>query len=369
MNGKKLFSLVASDGTLRLYADDVDTGTPGADEVVIRIDAAPINPADLLTLLPGVDLTTLESSGTVDRAEVKATIPPERLADLAGRFGTPMGAGTEGAGQVVAAGPGAEHLIGKTVACMGRAMYAEYIRVPAVACFTLPDGVTAAQGASSIVNPVTALAILDTMRADGHSALAHTAAASNLGQMLNRICIDSDVPLVNIVRRREQADLLRSQGAQHVCVSSDADFLEQLVEAFDEARVSLAFDAVGGGPLIGQMLEAMETAALRHVAQYSRYGSLTRKTVYVYGALEDQPIQYQRKSDLMWTVSGWLLSLPPQRMKELWDQTSLKLTTTFMTKHAASLSLCELLTPSNLRLCAQHGTGQKLLIIPHKHSL
>ncbi|KRB82367.1 hypothetical protein ASE00_09875 [Sphingomonas sp. Root710] len=366
MRGKKLFSLVQENGTFELYAEDVETGPPGPNEVIIRIDASPINPADLLTLIPAVDLDTLEAAGTEDRPAVKALILGGRLAELAGRFGTPTETGTEGAGLVVDAGQDAAHLIGKTVACMGRAMYAEYIRLPASACFVLPDDIPAVQGASSIVNPLTALAMIDTMRSDGHSALLHTAAASSLGQMLNRVCIDQDIPLVNVVRRQEQADLLRSQGARYVCVSTEDGFRDQLLDALDETQATLAFDAIGGGPLIGQLLEAMESVALRRATQYSRYGSLIRKTVYVYGALEDQPIQYQRKSDLSWTVSGWLLPLSRQRMAELWAQVPQQLTTTFLTKYGADLSLEELLMPANLERCAQNATGQKFLVSPHK---
>ncbi|MBP7337896.1 hypothetical protein [Niveispirillum sp.] len=366
MKGRKLFSLLQADGVVTLYAEDVETGLPAADDVIIRIDAAPINPSDLALLIASADLATLRTAGTADRPVLEATIPAERRAELAGRVGTPMAVGNEGAGVVIAAGENVTHLIGKTVACLGHAMYAEYIRVPAKACYVLPDGITAVEGAASLVNPLTALAMTDTMRAEGHAALVHTAAASSLGQMLNRICIDDGIPLVNVVRRKEQADLLRSQGAQYVCVSSDEDFSDQLVDALEKTRATIAFDAIGSGALVNQLLDGMETVALRHVSRYSRYGSMTRKTVYVYGCLDDQPIQIQRGFDFSWNVAGWLLPMSQQRKTEAWKRVSQQMKTTFSTRFSTCLSLDDVLVPSNFIQFAQKATGQKFLITPNK---
>lgn len=366
MKGQKLFSLVEADGTLSLYSEIVDAGAPGPDEVVIRIEAAPINPSDLALLLASADLNTVRPSGTPDMPAIEATIPPELLKGLAGRIGVPMPVGNEGAGLVVAAGQNATHLMGKTVACMGRAMYAQYIRIPANACHLLPEGFDAVDGAASIVNPLTSLAMIETMRAEGHSALIHSAAASSLGQMLNRLCLEQDITLINIVRRQEQADLLLSQGAKHVFASSDDAFSSKLSELLYETQATIAFDAIGGGPLIDQLLDSMETAALRRATHYSRYGSMTRKTVYVYGGLDGRPIHFRRGFDFSWTVSGWLLPLSQQRMAELWKEAAPKLKTTFSTSYAASLSLDEILMPEILVRYASQGTGQKILVSPHK---
>lgn len=371
MIGKKLFSLVRADGTLVLYLDDVDTGVPGPDDVIVRIDATPINPSDLLVLLAFVDPGTLQVSGSLDRPLVTGVISSERLQDLAGRIESPQAVGNEGAGLVVAAGENAAHLVGKTVALIGRAMFAEYIRVPAGICRVLPDGIGAIDGAASLINPLTALGMIETMRTEGHSALVHTAAASSLGQMLNRICIEDGIPLINIVRRKEQACLLRDQGAQHVCVSSEENFSAELADALEATRATIAFDAIGGGLLIGQLLDGMEAVALRNLSHYGRYGSMTQKRVYVYGALDDRPIQFQRRFDFSWSVSGWLLTpflekLSQNRLATLWSRIATHLDTTFASSYTALLSLEDALQPSNLKQCAQQATGRKFLITPHK---
>lgn len=370
MIGRKLFSLVQADGAVALYTEEVDTGPPAADEVVVRIDAAPVNPSDLLLLLATADPATARSTGTADRPAMQATIPAHQRATVAPRVGIPMPVGNEGAGTVIAAGADAAHLLGKTVACLGRGMFAQYIRVPAAACHVLPDGVSAAQGAASLINPLTALMIVEVMGAEGHGALVHTAAASSLGQMLNRICVEDGVPLVNIVRRQDQADLLRNQGARHVCITSEADFPARLLEALDETGATIAFDAIGGGPLIGQLLDGMETVAIRRLPHYSRYGSMTRKTVYIYGLLDSRPIQYHRGFDFSWNVAGWLLTpyfeaLSKQRLAELWHRISAQLTTTFATRFADTLSLDEMLAPVAVERYAQKATGRKFLIAPH----
>lgn len=364
-------SLVQSDGSLVLHTAEVEIGQPEPNEVIIRIEAAPVHPSDQLLLLATADPSTIRSTGTADEPQVTAVIPDERLAGVAGRIGIAQAVGNEGAGIVVAAGENVTHLMGKTVACLGRGMYAEYIRLPASACYVLPDGITAAQGAASLVNPLTALTIVETMRAEGHVGLVHTAAASSLGQMLNRICVEDGIPLVNIVRKKEQADLLRAQGAQHVCVTADPDFRKHLDQALDATQATIAFDAIGGGHLIGQLLDSMETVAMKKLTEYSRYGSMRRKTIYVYGALGDEPIDFHRGFEFAWNISGWLVTpylqaMSQERKAEIWQRISTHLTTTFATTYAAILSLEEILVPSNLQRGLQLATGSKFLIMPHK---
>src|SRR5450631_4724181 len=252
----QLRSLVKKNGDLEVSLTHVPIPVPAANEVLVRIEAAPINPSDLGLLFAGADLTQATQGGTKDQPRVMARVPDAALKGMAARFDVSMPIGNEGAGVVVEAGSSAaaQALLGKTVAALGGAMYSQYRCVPHEQCLVLPAGATPADGASSFVNPLTALGMVETMRREGHTALVHTAAASNLGQMLNRICRHDGVPLVNIVRKPEQRERLVALGALHVCVSSAPSFMQELTDALAATGATLAFDATGGGPLAGQIL-------------------------------------------------------------------------------------------------------------------
>ncbi|MDT5277335.1 MAG: NADPH:quinone reductase, partial [Mycobacterium sp.] len=309
-NALELRSLVTSRGTLELSLHDVPVPSPAANEVLVRVEASPINPSDLGVLIAGADMATATVAGTSERPVVTATLKDAALKGLTARVDTPLPVGNEGAGTVVAAGSSsaAQALLGKTVGIAGGGMYTQYRAVDASACLVLPEGVTAKDGASSFVNPLTALGMLETMRREGHSGLVHTAAASNLGQMLVKLCIKDDVPLVNIVRKPDQEELLRSLGAVHVLNSESPSFSTDLVEALKATSATLAFDATGGGTLASQILNGMEQAASSTAAEYSRYGSTVHKQAYIYGGLDTGPTTLTRNFGMAWGLGGWLLT-------------------------------------------------------------
>jgi NADPH2:quinone reductase len=288
---------------------------------------------------------------------------------MAARIGQSLPVGNEGAGVVIAAGPGAEPLLGRTVAVLGGAMYAQHRLMKAADCLRLPEGATAAEGASCFVNPLTALGMVETMRKEGHRALVHTAAASNLGQMLNRICLKDDVALVSIVRSPAQAGLLREQGAVHVCDSSQPEFMADLVEAVTTTDATLGFDAIGGGRLASQILTAMEAAASRKAGAFSRYGSSTHKQVYIYGGLDLKPTELTRSYGMAWGVGGWLLTpflqnLGVEGTQRLRQRVADELTTTFKSVYAREISLFDVLDPAILSEINRRATGEKALINP-----
>ncbi len=370
-SGLQLRSLVTSAGTLELSLVDVPTPAPGDDEVVIRVEAAPINPSDLGLLIGGADLTQATSAGSGASATISAPIESRVLRGLNGRLDESMAVGNEGAGVVVAAGSSdaAQALLGKTVALAGGSMYSRYRCAKAAICSALPDGITAAQGASSFVNPLTALCMTETMRREGHTALVHTAAASNLGQMLNKICIADGIALVNIVRKPEQADLLRGIGAKYVVDSSSDTFMKDLIEALTETGATIAFDAIGGGKLAGQILTAMEAAANAKATTYSRYGSSTFKQVYIYGGLDQSPTELNRSFGLCWALGGWLLTPYLQKigfadMIALQQRVGRELTTTFASHYTRVISLADTLNLDTARSYASIKTGEKYLINP-----
>ncbi len=302
----------------------------------MRVEASPINPSDLGMLIPGADMTAATLGGTPHRPTVSAPLGAGALAGLSARVDKPLPVGNEGAGTVVAAGssPAAQALLGKTVGIAGGAMYTQYRVVAASACLVLPERATARDGASSFVNPLTALGMLETTRRQGHSALVHTAAASNLGQMLVKLCIKDEVPLVNIVRKPDQEELLRSLGAVHACNSSSSTFSTDLAEALKATSATLASDATGGGTLASQILNAMEEAASSSAAEYSRYGSTVHKQVYIYGALDTAPTVLTRNFGMAWGLGGWLLtyflqSAGAETIGRLRARVAAELTTTF----------------------------------------
>lgn len=368
---RQIRSLVTADGELQLSIATVDTPQPAEHEVLVRIDAAPINPSDLGLLLAAADVTRATSTGPADSPVVKAPIAPQVLPGLAARVGESMPVGNEGCGVVVAAGsaPDAQALLGRTVAIIGGATYGEYRSVPAVSCLVLPDGTDPADGASCFVNPLTALSMVETMRMEGHTALVHTAAASNLGQMLVKICLADGVPLVNIVRRPEQVELLRSLGAQHVCDSSAPTFTADLTAALVATGATLAFDATGGGRLAGQILGCMEAAANATATEYNRYGSTVHKQVYIYGGLDRSPTEFVRNFGMAWGIGGWLLTPFLQKlglagMLRLRERVVAELTTTFASHYTDQVSLAGALSLDAIGTYARQATGQKFLIRP-----
>jgi NADPH:quinone reductase len=356
-------------GEIELSLQEVAVTAPGPGQVLIQVEAAPINPSDLGLLLGPADVSSAAVSGTAERPVVRFKVPERFMPALQARVGQALPVGNEGAGTVVAAGPGAEALLGKTVATLGRAMYAQYFCARVEDCLVLGDDVTAAEGASAFVNPLTALGMVETMRTEGHKALVHTAAASNLGQMLNRLCQADGVPLVDIVRKPEQAELLRGQGARHVCVSSEAGFMGDLVEAVAATGATIAFDAIGGGKLASQILTAMEAVANRTGGEYSRYGSTTHKQVYIYGGLDTGPTELTRGYGFAWSVGGWLLTpflekAGAKRAAELRARVAAEIKSTFASNYTGELSLAEALQPQNVTAYNKRATGEKYLICP-----
>jgi len=366
--GLELRSLV-SDGKLELSLAEVELSPPGPGEVIVRIEAAPINPSDLGLLTGPADLATLEQGGTADRPVLTASIPEQRMPMVRARLNESMPVGNEGAGTVIAAGDGAEELIGKMVAVIGGGMYTQYRKARLTDLLPFPDGITAREGASAFVNPLTALAMVETMRAEGYTALVHTAAASNLGQMLNRICIADGVSLVNIVRSAEQAKILHDIGAKYVVDSTSENFRDELVDALAETGATLAFDAIGGGKLAGQILAAMEVAANRNATSYSRYGSNTHKQVYIYGRLDLGPTLIGPDVGFAWGVGGFLLT--PFLMKagaevvgRMRARVAAEIRTTFASHYTAEISLAEALDKEVLLAYSAKKTGEKYLIVP-----
>ncbi|HWP10632.1 MAG TPA: zinc-binding dehydrogenase [Ramlibacter sp.] len=369
--GLQLRSLVKPDGQLEISLATVPTPEPAHDEVVVRIEATPINPSDFNFMFGAADLSTIKRSGTDANPVITAQIPQRAMKALAGRVGQSMPVGNEGAGVVIAAGESERALMGKTVAVLGGAMYAQYRCVKATECLVLPDDATPAEGASCFVNPLTALGMVETMRREGHKALVHTAAASNLGQMLNRICIKDGIALVNIVRKPEQAALLRSLGAAYVCDSSSPTFVEDLTDALAATGATLAFDATGGGKLAGQILTCMEAALNRNAKEYNRYGSTTHKQVYLYGSLDTTPTEFTRAFGMAWGMGGWLVfpylqRLGPHAAQALRQRVVAELKTTFASGYSKEISLVEALRPEEIAVYAQRATSTKYLINPSK---
>jgi len=370
----QLRSLIKRSGELELSLVEEPVPEPKPDEVIVRVEAAPMNPSDLGLLFGAADMKTAKAAGTPERPVITATVPEAGMKAMAGRLDQSMPVGNEGAGVVVAAGnsPTAQALLGKTVAMLGGAMYAQYRCLPAAQCMPLPEGTTPAEGASAFVNPLTALGMVETMKREGHKALVHTAAASNLGQMLNRVCLADGIGLVNIVRRKEQGDLLRSIGAKHVCDASAPSFMEDLTEALAATGATLAFDAIGGGKLAGQILNAMEAAINRTTTtEYSRYGSATHKQVYIYGGLDRGPTELHRGFGMTWGMGGWLLfsflqKIGPEGAARLKARVAAELKTTFASRYTREVSLREALKPEEIAVYAKQATGEKYLLNPNR---
>jgi NADPH:quinone reductase-like Zn-dependent oxidoreductase len=371
--GLELRSLITKTGQLELSLAKVAIPEPGPDQVVVKVEASPINPSDLGLLTGPADLSQAKTSGSGAETKVTAPVPQTALPFLAARLDESMPVGNEGAGSVIKAGSSeaAQALMGKTVSMIGGAMYAQYRLLKAADCQPLPAGTTAAEGASWFVNPLTALGMTETMKREGHTALVHTAAASNLGQMLNKICLEDGIGLVNIVRSPEQARLLKGIGAKHVVDSTAPGFLDELTQALVETGATIAFDAIGGGKLPGQILTAMEIAINKTAKTYSRYGSSVHKQVYIYGGLDTGPTVLNRSFGMMWSVGGWLLTPFLQKIgrpeqQRLRERVASELKTTFASHYTKTVSLTEALQLDNLLAYAKRATGAKYLIDPSK---
>jgi len=371
--GRQIRSEISSEGRLTLSLATVEAPEPGPDEVVVRIDASPINPSDLGLLFGPADMSTAKASGTSDDPVVTADVPANLLRGISARLDQSLPVGNEGAGVVVATGDSdaARAMAGRTVSVIGGAMYSQYRTIGTGQCMVLPEGTTPAAGASWFVNPLTALGMVETMRMEGHSALVHTAAASNLGQMLVKLCHEDGIPLVNIVRKPEQVEQLRSLGARHVLNSTAEGFMDDLIAALTETNATIAFDAIGGGPLAGQILTAMEAAQNANAAEYSRYGSTTHKQVYIYGGLDTSPTELRRNFGMAWGVGGWLLTPFLQKIgfegvKRLRDRVAAGLETTFASHYTREVSLAGALALDAIAAYGKRATGEKYLINPNR---
>jgi NADPH:quinone reductase-like Zn-dependent oxidoreductase len=369
-SGLQLRSLIKASGELELSLAKVDIPDPAPDEFVVRIEGSPINPSDLGLLLGAADPSTLKAGAG---PTLTASVPQHLMRLMAGRLDESMPVGNEGAGTVVAAGsdPAAQALLGKLVAGIGGAMYAQYRTLRAADALPLPPGATAADGASCFVNPLTALGMVETMKREGHTALVHTAAASNLGQMLQKICLKDGVALINIVRSAEQAKILTDIGAKYVLDSTTPSFAADLTDALAETGATLAFDAIGGGKLAGQILGAMEAALNRTTKVYSRYGSATHKQLYIYGGLDVSPTELVRSFGMSWGIGGWLLTYflmktPPAEAQALRQRVADELKTTFASHYTAEIGLAEALDPKLVTAYNRKTTGEKYLINPSK---
>ena len=369
----QLRSLVTKDGELQLSLTRAAVDAPAVDEVLVRIEATPINPSDLGLLIGPADTKAARALGKGEQAMFAAPIAPQFMRMMAPRLDKPMQVGNEGAGVVVKTGssPQAAALLGKTVAVLGGAMYQQYRTAKAADVLVLHDGTTPTEGASCFVNPLTALGMVETMRRENHKALVHTAAASNLGQMLNKICQKDGVSLVNIVRSAEQEKLLRAIGAKIVVNAQAPNFMEDLTRALAETGATLAFDAIGGGKLASQILAGMEAAANMTATGYSRYGSTTHKQVYIYGGLDTSPTELTRSFGMAWSVGGWLLTpflmkIGPAEIQRLRQRVADEIKTTFASHYTRTISLAEALQPDVINAYNKRATGEKFLINPNK---
>jgi len=374
-SSKEIRSTLTNEGILELSIVNVERPVPGDDEVLLKIEASPINPSDLALLITfAADLDSLSVSGEGDQTVASIKLHPGLLGALKPRMGQSIQVGNEGGGVVIDAGANAKHLIGKTVGVAGGAMYSQYRCVPAQSCLVMNEGTTSMQAASSFVNPLTALAFVETMRLENHTALLNTAAASNLGQMLVKICKDDGVPLINVVRKPEQVETLKKLGAEYICDTSADSFMDDLVNAIVATGCTLGFDATGGGnggKLPGQILTAMEIAANKTATEYSRYGSDTYKQVYIYGGLDMSPTVLNRSFGLQWGLGGWLLTpmigrIGMERFGQMRERVAAEINTTFASHYTQEISLAEMLQPEIIRGYAKQATGAKYLVNPHK---
>ena len=367
----QLISTISDDNKLTLSLQDIEMPQPDADEVVVRIEAAPLNPSDFGVMFSAADMSTAVQSGTEQNPIVTADVPAKFMPALKTRVNKDTPVGNEGAGTVVAAGssPAAQALMGKMVAVIGGGTYRQYHCVNVKSCLELKEGTTAKEGASSFVNPLTALAMVETMRAEGHKAIIHAAAASSLGQMLNRICMADGIDLINIVRKEEQEKLLRDMGAKYVVNSSSDTFIADLTAAITETGATISFDPIGGGQLSSDILNCMEAAITADVEEYNVYGSSTFKQAYIYGALNRGPITLNRNFGFAWGVNGFLLfnalaKLGTETVMSMRKRVAEEITTTFASSYTHEVTLQEALQLQSIAAYGKQATGEKYLITP-----
>ncbi len=366
-----LTSTISEDNSLELALREIEIPQPGDNQIVIRVEAAPINPSDLGVMLSVADMTTAKQSGSAERPVIHADVPAKFMGAVKKRLGKAIPVGNEGAGTVVAAGSSAaaQSLMGKTVAFIGGGSYRNYVCVNVQSCLELAPDTTAVEGASSFVNPLTALAMVETMRAEGHKAIVHAAAASNLGQMLNRICMADGIDLVNIVRKPEQEALLRDMGAKYVVNSSSDSFMADLTQALIDTGATIAFDPIGGGRLASDILTCMEAAVSRNITEYSVYGSDIYKQVYIYGGLDRGPVTLNRTFGFAWGVNGFLLfnalgKLGMETNIAMRKRVAAEIKTTFASHYTHDVSLAGALQLDAIAAYGKMATGEKYLIKP-----
>jgi NADPH2:quinone reductase len=374
-HSKEIRSTVTSGGNVEISIETVKKPIPKENEVLLKVEASPINPSDLGLLISfAADLDSLSVSGSGDETVATMKVHEGLMKTMTPRLDLSMQVGNEGGGIIESAGSEAQELIGKTVGVAGGAMYSQYRCLPATSCLVMDDETKSSEAASSFVNPLTALGFIETMKLENHSAIVHTAAASNLGQMLVKICKDDSVPLVNIVRKDEQVEILKNLGAEYVCNTSEPNFMEDLVSALVATGATLGFDATGGGnegKLAGQILSAMEIAANKTAKEYSRYGSDTYKQVYIYGGLDQSPTILNRSFGMQWGLGGWLLTpmigrIGMERFQLMRERVSKEIRTTFASNYTQEVSFEEMLQPETIRAYAKQATGEKYLVMPHK---
>ncbi len=370
---KQLFTHISTDGKLEISLKDVEVPQPKSHEVIVRIEAAPINPSDMWPMFGPANLSAATLSE--DKSTYSAPVHKSILPRIKSRLGQVLPIGNEGAGVVIAAGDSkaAQALMGKTVAILTGGVYAQHCCVLAQACLVHNDGTTPVNAATSFVNPLTALGMVETMRMEGHTALVHTAAASSLGQMLNKICIAEGVPLVNIVRSQQQADILHKIGAKYICNSSSETFKADLYKAIDETGATLAFDAIGGGEIVSDILTAMEQSGSKDAVGFNTYGSEANKQVYIYGGLDFNPSTLNRAYGMTWGIGGWLLmrflsKLKPEQVGQLQKRVADEITTTFACSFTEELSFEQAMSPEIVLQYNAKKTGEKYLINPNKNA-
>ena len=357
---------VSSD-RLEVSLEEDDVGEPQPDEIVVRVEASPVNPSDLGLIFGAADSRKAVVEEVGGRRRLVIPLDERQANAMAGRRDLSLCPGLEGAGTVVDATGKHEALIGRTVAIFGGGMYSRFRRIPLDECLVYPEGTSPAACAASFVNPLTVLGFLETMRDEGHKALVHTAAASNLGQMLVKVCLADGIELISIVRSPEQASLLEGLGAKHVLNARDDSFRGRLTELVGEMGATLGFDAIGGGPLACDILTAMERAFAPKA--YSMYGSVVNKQVYVYGLLDPKPIEIRRTVGAAWGIGGWLMmnrmaALGPARVDKLKQRVVREIDTSFRSNFNATVGLEDMIDPELVVRMTGLGTGAKYLLDP-----
>lgn len=365
----EVWSRTVGSGAVELSLEDASVAEPVDDEVVIEVRAAPINPYDLRLMIGAADPATAVAVGTRDRPVTRLQIPeaPGRIVQRDAQ--SAHRAGAEGYGRVIRAGSASEAraLLGQSVAVWASGLYSRYCKVHASECLPLPASTEPAAGAGALLNPLTAQAMVETMRAEGYAALLNSAAGSNLGRTLRKLCCADGIELINVVRSEAQAQALRAEGARHVCISSAPGFAEDLTACLRIAGPTLSFDAVGGGTLAGKLLSAMD-AAKSHDAGGPDTGGPPCK-VYIYGTLDSSPSIINRGYSHSWSINGWtmpaiLKKIGAQRVAQLKQRIVRDLTTVFAAQYARTVSLSEMIAPQIIAACARRSTGAKHLVDP-----